>query len=123
MNKTLVTPIGEFSSQSETIRGKSIEAYLGIPYARAEAFGLPEPVDSYEEKPANIGCGIRFPQRDVPPLMNRFLKMPMMRPEILTNADKTSEDAFILNIWTDGTGYPPGGRSSPPRCWKRWRSS
>ncbi|MBQ9663460.1 MAG: hypothetical protein IJV40_09965 [Oscillospiraceae bacterium] len=35
MNKTLVTPIGEFSSQIETIQGKSIEGYLGVPYARA----------------------------------------------------------------------------------------
>ena len=35
--------------------------------------------------------------------MNRFLKMPMMRPEILTNTDKTSDDAFVLNIWTSGT--------------------
>ena len=103
MNKTLVTPIGEFSSQIETILGRSIEAYLGIPYAKAEAFGLPEPADSYAEKPANTGYGLRFPQQDVPPLMNRFLKMPMMRPEILTNADRTSEDAFVLNIWTNGT--------------------
>ena len=103
MNKTLITSIGEFTSQIETIQGSFIEAYLGIPYAQAETFGLPEPVDSYSEKPANTGYGVRFPQQDVPPLMNRFLKMPMMRPEILTNKDRTSEDAFVLNIWTDGT--------------------
>ena len=89
MNKTLVTPIGEFSSQSETIRGKSIEAYLGIPYARAEAFGLPEPVDSYEEKPANIGCGIRFPQRDVPPADEPF---PENADDAPGDPDKRGQD-------------------------------
>ncbi len=103
MSKTLATPIGEFSFQIENIHKKLIEAYLGIPYAHAAPFGLPEPVDNYSAKPANAGYGLRFPQRDVPPLMNRFLKMPMMRPEILTNGDKTSEDAFVLNIWTSGT--------------------
>lgn len=102
-SKKLVTPIGEFTAQIDQILGKDVEAYLGIPYAKAEAFGLPEIVDTYPEKPANTGYGVRFPQRDVPPLMNRFLKMPMMRPEILTNADKTSDDAFVLNIWTSGT--------------------
>ena len=102
-NKKLMTPIGEFTAQMDLILGKEVEAYLGIPYAKAEAFGLPESVDSYTKKPANTGYGVRFPQRDVPPLMNHFMKMPMMRPEILTNADKTSEDAFVLNIWTSGT--------------------
>ena len=105
MSKTLSTPIGEFEAKIDQVFDKSIEAYLGIRYAKALPFGLPEPVDSYMEKPANAGCGLRFPQQDVPPLMNRFLKNPMMRPEILTNADKTADDAFVLNIWTDGTGY------------------
>ena len=103
MNKTRTTPIGEFTAQIDPVLGKKIEAYLGIPYAKAAPFALPESLDSYSEKPANTGCGIRFPQRDVPPLMNRFLKMPMMRPEIMTNTDKTSDDAFVLNIWTSGT--------------------
>ncbi|MBQ8162689.1 MAG: carboxylesterase/lipase family protein [Clostridia bacterium] len=103
MSKILTTPFGAFTAQIDHTLEKEIEAYLGIPYARAEAFELPELVDSYSEMPANGGLGLRFPQQDVPPLMNRFLKMPMMRPEILTNTDKTSEDAFVLNIWTDGT--------------------
>ena len=47
MNKTLSTPIGEFAAQIDQALGTQIEAYLGIPYARAEAFGLPEPIDSY----------------------------------------------------------------------------
>ena len=97
MNKSLKTPIGEFTVQTERVLGKKVEAYLDIPYARAEAFELPEPVDSYSEKPANEGFGLRFSQQDVPPLMDHFLKMPMMRPEILTNTDKASEDAFVLN--------------------------
>ena len=103
MGKTLVTPIGEFAVQTERVLGKEVEACLGIPYAKSEAFGLPEMVDTYPEKPANTGYGVRFPQRDVPPLMNCFLKMPMMRPEILTNGDRTSDDAFVLNVWTSGT--------------------
>ena len=103
MSKILTTPIGEFTAQIDPTLGREIEVYLGIPYAKAEAFGMPEVVDSYSEKPANAGFGLRFPQQDVPPLINRFLKMPMMRPEILTNSDKTSEEAFVLNIWTDGT--------------------
>ena len=103
MSKILTTPFGAFTAQIDHTLEKEIEAYLGIPYARAEAFELPELVDSYSEMPANGGLGLRFPQQDVPPLMNRFLKMPMMRPEILTNTDKTYEDAFVLNIWTHGT--------------------
>ncbi|MBR0172620.1 MAG: carboxylesterase/lipase family protein [Lachnospiraceae bacterium] len=103
MSKTLSTPIGEFYAKTDRVSDQNIEAYLGIRYATAHPFGLPEPVDRYMEVPANTGYGLRFPQQDVPPLMNRFLKNPMMRPEILTNADKTAEDAFVLNIWTDGT--------------------
>ena len=55
MNKSLKTPIGEFTAQIDPVLGEKIEAYLGIPYAKSEAFGLPEIVDTYPEKPANTG--------------------------------------------------------------------
>ena len=55
MNKTLTTPIGEFTAQIDPVLGKKIEAYLGIPYAKAAPFALPEPADSYSEKTANAG--------------------------------------------------------------------
>ena len=41
MNKIRTTPIGEFTAQIEPVLGKKIEAYLGIPYAKAAPFALP----------------------------------------------------------------------------------
>ena len=57
MNKTRTTPIGEFTAQIEPVLGKKIEAYLGIPYAKAAPFALPESVHSYSEKPALSPAG------------------------------------------------------------------
>lgn len=34
--------------------------------------------------------------------MNVFLKHFMMRPEFLPIKDQKTEDAFVVNIWTDG---------------------
>ena len=55
VNKTRTTPIGEFTAQIDPVLENNIEAYLGIPYAKAAPFALPEILDSYSEKPANTG--------------------------------------------------------------------
>lgn len=93
--------IEDFIYQKENIGGTEVLTILGIPYAKAQPFGMPQMIETYENRPINRGIGLRFPQRDVPPLINRFLKNPMMRKEILTNGDKTDQDAFVLNIWTN----------------------
>ena len=94
--------LGTFICDNEYIDGIPVQSFLGVPYAKAERFGMPEIIDTYKNSPVNSGIGLRFPQNDVPPLLNLFLKNPMMRKEILTNKDKTDENAFILNIWTSG---------------------
>ncbi len=97
----LTTQIGQVEANRLTISDKMVWEVLGIPYGTsAGRFTGTQMIDVYPKDPINLGYGVRFPQRDVPPLMNRFLKNPMMRPEILTNQDKTSEDAFVVNIWT-----------------------
>ncbi len=95
--------LGNFIYENESVDHRMIQSFLGIPYAKAERFGLPEMIDTYQNSPANSAVGLRFPQNDVPPLLNFFLKNPMMRKEILTAKDKTAENAFVLNIWTSGT--------------------
>ncbi|MGI6690800.1 MAG: carboxylesterase family protein [Christensenellales bacterium] len=91
---------GAFICQNEKVNSANVQAYLGIPYAKADRFGMPKMIESYQTQPVNSGVGMRFPQNKVPPLINLFLKNPMMRKEILTETDETSEDAFVLNIWT-----------------------
>ena len=95
--------LGSFICKDEYIDGIKIQSFLGIPYAKSERFGMPEMTDTYQKSPANYGIGLRFPQNDVPPFLNLFLKNPMMRKEILTDSDKTDENAFVLNIWTNDT--------------------
>ncbi|HHW94623.1 MAG TPA: carboxylesterase family protein [Mogibacterium sp.] len=92
--------LGEFIYEKETINGNDIYSFLGIPYAKAETFGMPKITDNYGDKIINSGLGMRFPQNDVPPFINFLMKNPMMRKEILTINDKTDENAFVLNIWT-----------------------
>lgn len=99
----LYCALGEFICESENINGVDIQSFLGIPYGKSERFGMPEMIEIYQRSPVNFGTGMRFPQNDVPPILNLFLKNPMMRKEILTNKDKTDENAFVLNIWTSGT--------------------
>lgn len=103
MRQIEIPGLGQFLCEDEMVNGVAVQSFLGIPYARAELFGLPEPIFRYHDEPANAGRGLRFPQNDVPPILNRFLKNPMMRKELLTNKDKTDENAFVLNIWTSGT--------------------
>ncbi len=97
----ITTQIGQVEANRLSIANKTVLEVLGIPYGKAAGrFARAQMIDVYPKKTINLGYGVRFPQQDVPPLMNRFLKNPMMRPEILTNRDKTSEDAFVVNIWT-----------------------
>ena len=103
MSQLKQTESGTFICKDEYIDGIKIQSFLGIPYAKSERFGIPEMTDTYRKSPANYGIGLRFPQNDVPPFLNLFLKNPMMRKEILTDSDKTDENAFVLNIWTNDT--------------------
>lgn len=95
--------LGTFVYQSENVDGVEVQSYLGIPYAKAAHFGMPTVIDEYKNDPVNSGIGLRFPQNYVPTILYLFLKNPMMRKEILTQGDKTDENAFVLNIWTSST--------------------
>lgn len=96
-------PLGSFICENESVDGTVVQRFLGIPYAVADRFGKPRMIESYPaNQPVNAGIGICFPQNKVPPLINLFMKNPMMRKEILTDKDKTDENAFVLNIWTSG---------------------
>lgn len=86
--------------ETEKINGQEVISFLSIPYAKAKRFEMPEIIKQYQSKPINAGIGMRFPQNDVPPFLNWFVKNPMMRKEILTTKDKTDENAFVLNVWT-----------------------
>ena len=66
--------LGNFIYENESVDHRMIQSFLGIPYAKAERFGLPEMIDTYQNSPANSAVGLRFPQNDVPPLLNFFLK-------------------------------------------------
>lgn len=101
--------LGTFVYENEKVNDIDVLSFLGIPYAKAERFGMPQMIESYSGHPVNSGAGMCFPQNKVPPLINIFLKNPMMRKEILTAKDKTDENAFVLNIWTSvkpGTKKP-----------------
>lgn len=103
MKKLELSDFGQFICENEIVNGIAVRSFLGIPYAKAERFGMPKMLSGYKDKPVNSGIGLRFPQNDVPPIMNLFLKNPMLRKELLTNKDKTDENAFVLNIWTSDT--------------------
>ncbi len=95
--------LGNFIYDTEIVKGSEIKSFLGIPYAESERFGMPRLINDYAQDPVNTGKGMRFPQSNVPVLLNFFMKNPMMRPEILTDTDVTSDNAFHLNIWTQST--------------------
>ena len=82
--------LGTFIYENEKVNDIDVQSFLGIPYATAERFGMPTMIESYKDDPVNSGIGMCFPQNKVPPLINAFLKNPMMRKEILTDKDKTS---------------------------------
>ncbi len=103
MKETKKLRLGRFAYSREEVDGCKILSFFGIPYAAAERFGMPQKLDRYPSGLVNSGVGMRFPQNDVPPLLNFFLKNPMMRREILTSRDQTDENAFVLNSWTEST--------------------
>lgn len=103
MQLTKQLELGTFVYENEKINGANVQSFIGIPYASAERFGMPKMISIYKNQPVNSGVGMRFPQNKVPPLINFFLKNPMMRKEILTDSDKTDDNAFVLNVWTNDT--------------------
>jgi len=103
MKPTKELELGTFIYENEKVNGINVQSFLGIPYASAERFGMPKMISIYKNQPINSGVGMRFPQNKVPPLINFFLKNPMMRKEILTENDKTDDNAFVLNVWTSDT--------------------
>lgn len=49
--------LGTFVYQSENVDGVEVQSYLGIPYAKAECFGMPTVIelDSFYKKRKNSG--------------------------------------------------------------------
>jgi len=108
MKHTMNLESGVFTYGSENVDGINVLSFLGIPYAKAERFGMPEKIATHRKTPVNSGVGMRFPQKNTPQLTNLFLKNPMRRREVLANKDKMDENAFALNIWTvDSEGKKP----------------
>ena len=53
--------LGTFICDNEYIDGIPVQSFLGVPYAKAERFGMPEIIDTYKNSPVNSGIGLRFP--------------------------------------------------------------
>ncbi len=89
--------------------GNTVFEIHSIPYARAERFEKPVLIEDYPAgQPINKKETLCFPQHGYPRLVKRFMKQHMMRPEFLPKKDVQTEDAFVLNIWTDDlTGRKP----------------
>ena len=82
--------------------GCQVYAALSVPYARAGRFEKPQLIERYPEgEIINRKETVCFPQHGYPLWMNRFMKHHMMRPEFLPMKDIQTEDAFVVNIWTD----------------------
>ena len=82
--------------------GKDVCEIHSVPYALCKRFEKPQrilshPVDEIINKKETL-C---FPQRRYSLWINYFLKHHMMRPEFLPIKDTQSEEAFVINIWTD----------------------
>ncbi len=88
---------------------KPVYGIFSIPYARAGRFEKPERITTYHtDTVINRGETVCFPQHGYPLWVNRFMKHHMMRPEFLPIRDRQTEDAFVVNIWTDDlTGKKP----------------
>ncbi len=85
------------------LTGKTVYAALSVPYAKAGRFEKPEILEDYPGwNPVNRPGTLCFPQHGYPLWMNTFFKNPMMRREFLPINDRQTEDAFVVNIWTDG---------------------
>ena len=96
------TKIGKLYGQKDEYSG--IYSILSINYARAERFEYPTLIQDYDDKEKFINREgtFAFPQKSYPLFMNVFLKHFMLRPEFLPIKDQKTEDAFVINIWTDG---------------------
>lgn len=95
------TKIGKFISTNIETKGKSVQRIVSIPYARAQRFGDPKLIKEYDTGSViNSLETFCFPQRRIPKIINLFLKHHMMRPEFLTYGDTITENAFVVNIWT-----------------------
>ena len=73
--KNKMKNLDDFIYQKEKVNGVEVFSILGIPYAKAERFKMPQMIQKYDYKPINKGIGIRFPQNDVPPFINLFMKI------------------------------------------------
>ncbi|MCR5717053.1 MAG: carboxylesterase family protein [Lachnospiraceae bacterium] len=100
LSTALGPAFAEVVDQSDS--GLPVYEFHSIPYARAKRFEKPERISSYpKEQPINRPETVCFPQRSYPLWANVFLKHHMMRPEFLPLQDTQTEDAFVVNIWTD----------------------
>ncbi len=100
----LNTPLGDVYAQAvgKSYLGNSVYEIPSVPYAHAGRFERPVLVENYPAgKIINREDTVCFPQHGYPLWMNRFLKHHMMRPEFLPLKDVQTEDAFVVNIWTD----------------------
>ena len=100
----LETKLGQVHTQivGRSDEGKPVYEIHSVPYAHAGRFERPVPVECYAEgKPINREDTVCFPQHGYPLWANRFMKHHMMRPEFLPLTDVQTEDAFVVNIWTD----------------------
>ncbi|MCR5102053.1 MAG: carboxylesterase family protein, partial [Butyrivibrio sp.] len=100
----LNTPLGDVYAQAvgKSDLDNSVYEIPSIPYAHAGRFERPVLVENYPSgKTINKEYTVCFPQHGYPLWMNRFLKHHMMRPEFLPLNDVQTEDAFVVNIWTD----------------------
>ncbi|MCR5717058.1 MAG: carboxylesterase family protein [Lachnospiraceae bacterium] len=92
--------LADIVDQSDT--GRPVYELHSIPYAHAERFEKPGLITTYpKDRPINRQETVCFPQHGYPLWTNVFLKHHMMRPEFLPLEDTQTEDAFVVNIWTD----------------------
>ena len=81
-----------------------------IPYAKADRFSYPTMMEypKGNSKIINSEQTFCFPQRKYPLALNFLLRHPMMRKEFVPNEDIQSEEALVVNIWTDSEYSPKG---------------
>lgn len=107
----LSTSIGDVYANvvGQSDSGDPVYAIPSVPYAHAGRFEKPVVVDEYTKgKPINREDTVCFWQHGYPLWANVFLKHHMMRPEFLPLNDTQTEDAFVVNIWTDSlTDHKP----------------
>ena len=102
----LQTGLGKVYAEKkgENTLGEPVYSILSIPYAHGERFEYPKIIkkEEYPKKEIiNRKETVCFPQKEYPLILNKFLKHHMMRKEFLPINDLQTEDAFVVNIWTD----------------------